>query len=99
MSKGNLTGPEGILLLCTAVILDGTGLIFLCFSPLGIDDYGILDIIGAIIIGGWLYLRKGKTAGTKVLQKFLIAFGIEAVPFIGSISPSWTILVWDQLKS
>ncbi|OGZ65150.1 MAG: hypothetical protein A2998_02605 [Candidatus Staskawiczbacteria bacterium RIFCSPLOWO2_01_FULL_37_25b] len=99
MSEGNLTAPEGILMLCVAGILDGIGFIFFLLSWLGVDDYGILDILGAVIIGGWLFMRKGTAAASGALKRFLIAFGIETVPFLGSISPSWTIMVWKELKS
>lgn len=99
MSEGNLTAPEGILMLCVAGILDGIGFILFFLSWLGIDDYGILDILGALIIGGWLFMRKGTAAASGALKRFLIAFGIEAVPILGSISPSWIIIVWKELKS
>jgi len=98
-TKGNLTAPEGILMLCVAGLLDSLGLIFFCFSWLGMDDYGVLDIIGAIIIGGWLFIRKGKGSSSRAIKRLLIAFGIEAVPFLGGISPSWIILVWKELRS
>jgi len=97
--KGNLTGPEGVLMLCVAAILDGLGLIFFCFSWLGIDDFGVLDIIGVAIIGGWLFIRKGRDSASGAFKKLLIAFCVEAVPFLGGISPSWIILVWKELKS
>lgn len=96
--KGNLTAPEGVLMLCVATLLDGIGLILFFLSWLGVDDYGLLDIIGGVIIGGWLYFRKG-TISPKMLRRFLIAFGVEVVPILGSVSPSWMILVWQELKS
>lgn len=96
---GNLTGPEGILMLCVAGLLDIIGFMFFLLSWLGVDDYGILDIFGVIIIGGWLLIRKGQASTGKTLKRFLIAFGVEAIPIIGSASPSWIILVWKELKS
>lgn len=103
MVEGNLTGPEGILLLCVAGLLDAIGFIFFLFFWLGIDDYGILDIIGTVIIGGWLLIRTGSSKGTqdiakKTLKRFGFTFAIELIPFLGGISPSWTILVWKELK-
>jgi hypothetical protein len=98
-NKGELTGPEGILMLCIAGTLDIIGFIFFCLSWLAIDDYGILDILGALIIGGWLFTRKGAGSATGALKRFLIAFGVEAVPILGSVSPSWTIMVWKELNS
>ena len=104
MSEGNLTSPEGILMLCVAAILDGLGfIIFILGTWFAIDDYGMLDIPGIIIIGSWMYFRKGaggaKEAAKKGLKRFLIALGIEAIPFLGNACPSWTIIVWKELKS
>lgn len=98
-SGGSLTSPEGILMLCVAGLLDGIGFMLFLLSWLGIDDYGILDIIGGIIIGGWLFMRNGSGAASGALKRFLTAFGIEAIPFLGGISPSWIIIVWKELKS
>ena len=102
-SSGGLTSPEGILLLCVAGLLDVIGFGLFLFSWLAIDDYGILDIIGTVIIGGWMLLRTGSTAGIEKVAKksgkrFAIAFGIELVAFLGGACPSWTILVWKELK-
>ena len=103
MAEGNLTGPEGILMLSVAGILDAIGFaIFFIGTWFGIDDYGILDILGAVIIGGWMFIRGGglnKNIIKKGLKKFSIAFGIELVPFLGGVCPSWTILVYKELKS
>ena len=52
-----LTSPEGVLMLCVAGLLDVVGFVLLCFSWAGVDDYGIVDIIGGAIIGGWMLLR------------------------------------------
>lgn len=106
MAQGQLTAPEGILMLCVAGLLDIIGLILLCLSWLGVDDYGILDIIGFFIIGGWLLIRTGTMRGTKgaqqiakkVAKKFGIAFIIELIPFVGSAAPSWTWCVYSVLK-
>ncbi len=52
-----LTSPEGVLMLCVAALLDIIGfIIFILGTWFGIDDYGILDVIGGIIIGGWMLL-------------------------------------------
>jgi hypothetical protein len=102
-SETDLISPEGVVMLSMAILIDVIGFVLFCLSWLGIDDYGILDIIGGIIIGGWLVFRQGfggtKQAAKKGLTKFLIAFGIEVVPFLGGLSPSWTILVWKELNS
>lgn len=98
-----LTSPEGILMLCVAGILDGIGLILLLLSWIGIDDYGILDILGAVIIGGWMLFRAGDIKGAgkvaqKGLKRFGFAFLVELTPFLGSACPSWIILVYKELK-
>jgi len=103
-SGGNLTSPEGILMLSVAVLLDAVGLIIaLAGTWFGIDDYGILDILGMLTIGGWMLLRGGaggaKEAAKKGLKRFLIASAVEVVPFLGGVAPSWTILVWKTLKN
>jgi hypothetical protein len=95
-----IASPEGFLMLSIAVVLDGIGFfIFILGTWFAIDDYGILDIIGAAIIGGWLFMRKGAVSASKTLNRFLVALGFEAVPFLGGVSPSWTILVWKELRS
>ena len=101
MAESNLTGPEGILLLCVAGLLDAIGFVLFLLFWIGVDDYGILDIIGVVIIGGWMFVRSGgsnKNIMKKGLKRFAVAFGIELVPFLGGICPSWTILVWKELK-
>jgi hypothetical protein len=53
-----LTSPEGILMLCVAGLLDIIGLaIFILGTWFAIDDYGVLDIIGGVIMGCWMLLR------------------------------------------
>ena len=95
---GGTTSPEGILMLTVAGILDGIGFILFLLSFIGVDDYGILDIFGAIIIGSWLLITRGIAGAKKVLPKFLLAFGVEAIPFLGNASPSWIIFVYKVLK-
>jgi len=99
---GNLTGPEGVLMFCVAGILDGIGFILFLLFWLGIDDYGILDVLGMIIIGGWMFVRGGganKNIIKRGLRRFGFAAVVELAPFLGGIAPSWTILVWKELKS
>ena len=100
---GNLTSPEGILMLSIAIIFDAIGLFLfiLSFFGIGIPLSWILDVFGMFIIGGWMYTRSGSVSGAvkKGLKRFMIAFVIELVPFLGDISPSWTWLVYKTLKS
>jgi hypothetical protein len=99
--SGNLTGPEGVLMLCVAGILDMLGFILFLLSWLGIDDFGVLDVLGMLIIGGWMFMRGGGL-NKKIIKRGLRRFGfssaIEIVPWLGGIAPSWTILVFIELK-
>jgi len=56
-SDGNLTAPEAFVMLPMALILDAMGFILFLASWLGVDDYGVLDIIGMLVIGGWMLVR------------------------------------------
>lgn len=60
-----MTSPEAILILPIAVVLDLVGFIIFCLGTwVGIDDYGILEIIGGAIIGLWMILRgSGSSVG------------------------------------
>ena len=102
MAEGSFTSPEGILMLCVAVILDLVGLILFCLCWLGIDDYGILDVIGLVIIGGWMFIRSGSKKGAigkKLAKRLGLAFFGELIPFFGGIAPCWTLAVYFELKS
>jgi hypothetical protein len=56
--KKELTSPEFLLMLPVAALLDIAGfIIFILGTWFGIDDYGILEIVGGVIIGGWMLIR------------------------------------------
>ncbi len=48
--------PEAFYLFPIAIALDLTGIILIFF---GLDDFWITDIIGILLIGGYLYFRSG----------------------------------------
>lgn len=108
MAEDNLTGPEGILMLMIAVPLDLAGIVLfiLSFFGVGIAFSFITDVIGLVVIGGWLLIRTGSVKSTKgaqeIAKKTLKRFGFttlaELVPFLGDVYPGWTILVWKELK-
>ena len=55
MPTKGLTSPEGLLMLCVAAALDLAGfMIFIFGTWFGIDDYGILEMVGIAIIGLWM---------------------------------------------
>ena len=100
MPEDSLTSPEGILMLLVAGILDFLGLILFFLSWLGGDDYGLLDVLGLFIIGGWMFMRTGTFSATKKsIKKIGLTFGIELIPFLGGITPSWIIAVYRELKN
>jgi hypothetical protein len=43
-------------MLLLGLALDIVGVVLACF---GLDDFGILDIVGLVVIGGWLLFRSG----------------------------------------
>lgn len=131
-SLGSLTSPEALVMFTVAGILDGIGYILLFFA---LDDFWILDVIGFLIIGGWMYFRSGsintpqknKEKGKEIVKRTIQRFqkqpaskstkgkkgptgrkigkrlgwstGIEALPYIGDISPSWILAVYFELKN
>jgi hypothetical protein len=93
-----------IPMLMTAIVLDVAGFILFVLSwfGMGLLFSSILDIIGAVVIGGFLYLLNRSKAGVEkglypVLRLILPRLGltvlVESIPFVGDIMPSWTILV------
>lgn len=87
---GNLTSPEGILMLCIAGIIDAISLV---------PAINVLsDILAFLIIGGWLVVTRPGEALKQVAKKFFIVFGIEAIPIV-SIAPTWTWFVYKTLKA
>ena len=98
--------PESVMMLSLAFAIDLAGFALLCFD---LDDLGILDLIGIIIIGGWMIFKSGKIkkptgksgllkkAFTDKYLKFLLTFGIEEIPYIGGLSFTWTAAVYFAL--
>jgi len=109
MAEGSLTSPEAVLMLTTAGILDCIGLIFFILSfvfGIGIPLSWILDIIGLIILGTWMYWRSGSVTVTKGTKKIIsktskrlgLAFLGELIPFFGDVAFCWTLAVYLELK-
>ena len=99
-SGGDFFSPAAIILLFVAGLVDAIGYIMPFILA---DDYGILDILGLIFVGGLILIHALARGGTKkvgkmVLKKLLIAFGIEIIPIVGSVSPSWIYTAYKYLK-
>ena len=103
-SLGNFLTPEGIIMMSLAVLIDFAGLVILFF---GLDDGGIIDIIGLFFIGGWMLFRSGTVSVTKkskkIISRFLkrlgFSFFVELIPYLGNIAPSWILAVYFELKN
>ncbi|KKP32716.1 MAG: hypothetical protein A2312_04005 [Candidatus Staskawiczbacteria bacterium RIFOXYB2_FULL_32_9] len=101
--SGEITSPEGVLMLMVAVILDGIGLIILCFA---LDDFWILDMTGLLTIGAWIFFRTGhvsatataKKTGKKLLSRLGLGLIVELIPWFGGLCPSWVIIVWREMN-
>ncbi|MBL7156090.1 MAG: hypothetical protein ISS87_00610 [Candidatus Pacebacteria bacterium] len=100
--------PEGFLMMSIAIMLDlaGLALFILSFFGIGIAVSWILDLIGLIFIGGWMFMRSGKAKATKkaakigkkAFKKLGIGFIGEIIPFFGDIAFCWTIIVFLELR-
>ena len=109
--KAGLLSPEGIIMICLALLLDGIGVLLLIVSLVsgGAGEYFsyFVDFVGLILIGAWMFSRSGAIRGPKGIKKISakalkrvgLAFLGELIPFIGDIVPCWTIAVYYELKS
>jgi hypothetical protein len=98
--------PESIMILPLAVSIDLAGIIIVLF---GLDDFGILDIIGICTIGAWQIFKAGKMRAPKTKKggflekvftgkwsRFFVTWGGELIPYVGWL-PFWTLAVYNQL--
>jgi len=95
--------PETLLMLPLAGGIDLASVILVCF---GLDDFGLLDIVGTSIIGTWLFFKKGKVLERKgtflrkiftgKFTKFLVPIFGELIPYLG-VLPFWSLSVYFQL--
>jgi len=106
----NLLSVEGAIMLPLAILFDLISLILLIFA---LDDFGITDIFGILLIGGWMFSRgqtvampeKTKQKVEKGLKKlfrgkgrFLTPVIGEVIPYVGAL-PFWTLAVYYELMS
>ena len=106
-NKSSILSPLGILTLVCATLIDLAGLIVLCF---GLDDFGILDIIGLVFVGGLMFIQSKEITGSKGSQKVMkkvggkiakrlgFSFLGEVIPYFGGIAPCWTLAVIFHYK-
>jgi hypothetical protein len=103
-----LLSPIGLIAVSIAAIVDIIGLVILCF---GLDDLGIMDIIGLIFVGSLMLVSSGsitstsgaqKTAkkiGTKIFKRLGLSFLGELIPYFGGAAPCWTLAVYFHFRS
>ena len=107
---GALFSPEGAIMMLLAILIDTAGLICLILTIVfGIGQVISLamDIIGMVLIGGWMLFRYGQMTGTKgakkavgkLLKRFGLSFLGELIPIFGDVAPCWTLAVYFTLKS
>ncbi|MFA5013736.1 MAG: hypothetical protein WC520_04240 [Candidatus Paceibacterota bacterium] len=92
--------PETIFIMFIAVMFDLIGYLLLF---IGMDDFGLLDIVGGFIFGMWLLSRNGGSSmlgslKQKIWGRFFVTETIEIVPYLGDIMPTWTLLVISVLN-
>lgn len=85
----NLASPEAILMLCVAGVIDA-------ISMIPVINF-ISDILGVIIIGGWMIITRPGQIIKKAIIRFIIVFVLELIPVV-SVSPCWTWFVYKTLK-
>jgi hypothetical protein len=61
----NLLSPEAIIMLSTAGLLDSVGIILVV---VGLDDFGITDFSGMLIIGGWMFFHSLMRGGGSPIE-------------------------------
>ena len=78
-------------------LVDIVGLFF-AFTGVALVIVKILDIGTAVILISWAFMRGARKPGPggrveRGIKKWIFTFIIELIPFIGEISPTWTIRV------
>ncbi len=91
--------PEAAIIMAIAIILDLAGLmaLILSFAGIGIPFSFILDIIGFIFIGGWIFTKSGKLP-KKTFRRLGLNTIFELIPFVGDAWFGWTYIVYKELK-
>lgn len=101
--------PEAFVMIPIALILDFCGLGLVLF---GLDDLGLLDVVGMAIIFPWLMIRGHRPpslAGRKNFDKikklfkgkhlrFIVPLLGETAPWLGGLGFFWTMTVFCNLE-
>lgn len=101
---GVFFSPEGVMMMINAALFD--------FLDLLIGSFLLIDLFAILIIGGWMFLRRGEMkitekAGIRITKTLhwgrrlkwlrpLLIF-IEFIPIVG-ILPLWILVVYFELK-
>ncbi|MDD4409124.1 MAG: hypothetical protein PHW52_00545 [Candidatus Pacebacteria bacterium] len=93
---------DELMMLMVALMLDVASLILLF---LALDDFGLLDTCGIVIIGAWTFVKSGsmpsrkggKNPGSKLMGRFMGVGAVELIPYVG-VLPTWTLYVYSVAK-
>jgi len=88
--------PEGVTMLALAGVLEAVNIIigFLDFAfGIGILLGPVVNIVGTLLIGGWLWMRFGKLPLKKALGPLIV----NSIPFLKFL-PWWLLSVGTSLN-
>lgn len=90
--------PEAMILLPVAVFFDLIGLLLAC---IGLNDGGIMEVVGSLIFGSWILGTKMTKKTNNVFRRALIRLGgetlLELIPYFDAIFFGYTFLVLGTL--
>ncbi len=115
---GDLLSPEGVMMLFIAGMFDVAGwicIILVAAFGVGVLVGQIVNVLGFIVIGAWIFSRSGSMPTKKpklgegegmtqgLVKKFLKKqwkkIVVEICPILGDIYPGFTLIVYSELKS
>ena len=102
-TRPDFISPIAIIMFLVALFFDLISLVLLMFA---LDDFGILDLLALVFVGGLMLIHSGSITGTsglekikkKMMKRLGLSFLIEIIPIVGSACPSWTVAVYYHLK-
>ena len=111
---GSLLGPEAVIMLFVAVLVDGGEFLVEFIPVIGQIISIAIDIFALIFFGLWMWFRSGiitvpKKTGARIAKvtkwtkriKWLkpACFIIEMIPIVSSVLPLWILVVYLELKN